>query len=129
MEQVALNSLIEKRIYELQGRSPYEAVSFHLSLDPNASVLRANSIWLRRLLDILIDNAIDAMRETTKKYIGISTMTSEQGVTISVSDTGKGITDQLGSSLFYEASKHPPRRQGKRVIYCPNSRRHLWWQN
>jgi signal transduction histidine kinase len=100
LEQVSINSLVTERVEKLQQMEAYQTVIFQLDLEPSTLVVRANSTWLRRLLDILIDNAVDATRERAKKQIRISTGLSERGVRIAVSDTGGGIAGQFVPSLF-----------------------------
>lgn len=94
-ESVSLDLLITRRVDQLHQKEFYDSINFQAKLDPNQPIVRANSVWLRRLLDILIDNAIDAMRECIERNVTMSTLVHKQGVFINVSDTGKGINGDL----------------------------------
>lgn len=90
-EQVELNALVKGRIGILKREKPYSNVEFRLELDSTESVLFANRVWLRRLFDILIDNAVYAVEECADKQIVISTTRDEKGAEIAVRDNGQGI--------------------------------------
>lgn len=115
MDRVPVNSLIDKRVDDLKRRKPYDTIVFKLDLDSSEPVVKVNHIWLRRLLDILIDNAVDAMRESTNRQISISTIVSERRVRIIVEDTGTGIDHQLVPRLFEKPSVLQPGGKGRGI--------------
>jgi len=113
LAQVSLNSLVKERVEQLQQDAIHNTVDFHMDLDPGSTVVRANSIWLRRLLDILIDNSTRAMSKSTKKRITISTLASEREVSLSIKDTGKGIDEDVLSNLFQRPLTLGPGGKGR----------------
>jgi signal transduction histidine kinase len=113
LEQVSPNALIMERIKQLREREPYDTVSITVNLDPSPALVSANSVWLRRVLDILIDNAVDALGASVQRQIGVSTSVDEQGVSIDVSDTGTGIDINLLSTLFQRPSVLSPSGKGR----------------
>jgi len=113
LEDVPINLVVLKRVGELQEHKEYEAVTFQVDLDPGEPFVRANPVWLRRILDIMADNALDAMRESTERQIGISTAVSERRAEIAVSDTGSGIDGELLSNLLEKPSMFQPGGRGR----------------
>jgi len=100
MERVPLNGLITTRIGNLSQRVPYDAIAFQISVDPKEPPVRANPRWLYRMLDILIDNAVEAMSNSAKKEINIETVVIDQGVRLTITDTGTGINKHVLQNLF-----------------------------
>lgn len=113
LEHVSINSVIRKRVWEFQQMEGYEAVTFQVDFDPNEPVVRANPVWLRRILDILTDNGMAAMVESTERQIRIGTAVSERGVDIAVSDRGNGINAELLTHLFEKPSIIQPGGRGR----------------
>ncbi len=100
MDLVSANSVIEERIAELQGFVEYRAVIFSQKLAGDLPMIWVNRYWLRRLLDIVIDNSLEAMEKSSKKELSISTGVVDGKVRIFIQDTGKGISKKVLSELF-----------------------------
>jgi sensor histidine kinase regulating citrate/malate metabolism len=69
-------------------------------MDPANPAVTANLLWLDRLLDILIDNALHAMRVIKKKTLSINTSVEKKMVRIRIHDTGRGIDSKKLTNLF-----------------------------
>jgi two-component system sensor kinase FixL len=68
------------------------------------STIRANAIQLQQVLLNLTRNAVDAMRGTLTKDLGIEIATesgADGGVRITVADHGPGVSAQLGDNIFH----------------------------
>ena len=114
VESVFINQLIAERIRQLQERKGrYKAVTYEsdFALD-DAATVRASPEWLRRLLDVLVDNAVDAMADTPIKRLTITTHPADAGVKIAVIDTGRGIPKDVLHKLFLEPVKKPKGAKG-----------------
>jgi signal transduction histidine kinase len=74
--------------------------------------VRCNADWLKRIVEILVDNAIDAMKESPKPELTIRTAVVEEGVELTVVDTGPGIPPEIRSKLFRERVEKAPRSKG-----------------
>ena len=100
LEAVGINLLITNRINKLKKLEQYQYINFHLDLAPDQMFVSANSVWLRRLLDILIDTAVEAMKTCETKDLTIKTAIHEQRARITVVDTGKGIAQETINSFL-----------------------------
>ena len=100
---VAINSLIRERTMKLWQNEPYQSTCLRLDLPPDKDgTVRASPEWLRRLVDILIDNAVDAMADLPRREVTIATRQHEMVVEIRVGDTGRGIQNEVITKLFLE---------------------------
>jgi C4-dicarboxylate-specific signal transduction histidine kinase len=102
VESVRINQLIRDRVERL-GKVRYTGVVFSLvlKLDEKATV-RASSEWLRRAIDILIDNGVNAVSSLPEQIITIQTSWNNGGVEILVIDNGTGIPAEILPTLLKE---------------------------
>jgi signal transduction histidine kinase len=69
---------------------------------PETATVRVSPQWLRRAFDILVDNAVDAVKDCDVQVITIGTRAASGGAEIFVSDTGPGIPDEVAAKLGLE---------------------------
>lgn len=100
LEHVPVNSLVQELVEWLGSLEFYRNVVFHVDLDPNQPAVTANSAWLRRTLEILIENAAEAMSKSPNPQITVSTRVDGAGVTIAVEDKGEGIEREPLSAIL-----------------------------
>ena len=99
--------LIKDRVDRWETIEPRYPVEFQLDLDPNQPIVDTNPIWLGRVLDVLIENAVEATRESEKKLIQITIQANGKGVTFTIKDTGKGIDKELLPALLRKSLALP----------------------
>jgi GAF domain-containing protein/anti-sigma regulatory factor (Ser/Thr protein kinase) len=103
VEKVMINDLICERIDQLWQNEEYQAIIPSLHLDPAANSGSLGSPeWLRRALDLLVDNAVEAMADVPVRQLTISTSIVKDKVEIAIKDTGKGIKAEFRDKLFKE---------------------------
>jgi two-component system, LuxR family, sensor kinase FixL len=72
-----------------------------LQLDPAADAVYADRVQIQQVLVNLIRNAVDAMADSQRRELTISSQRLENGsVQVSVTDTGSGISDDFRERLF-----------------------------
>lgn len=110
---VFVNRLIQDRIRELEKSEPFNKVSFHLEagLTSNQSV-RASLEWLRRVIDLLVDNAAKAMAASRSKIITFVTRCANGGVEIAIRDTGAGVPEELRPKILQVPVRKPQGSKG-----------------
>lgn len=100
LEQTSVNLLINERMEHWETIGLRESVKFQIDLDSHQLIVDVNPVWLGRVLDVVIENAVEATRESESKLIRITTQVDEKGVTLAVKDTGKGIAKGLLPELL-----------------------------
>jgi signal transduction histidine kinase len=102
---VLLNSHLTERVKqlrdELKKEHPLIRVTPRFELANDVTV-RVNPTWLEQAIDVLIDNAVEAMRQSPDKELTIGTTRAKGYAVIKVEDTGGGIPDELLSKLGEE---------------------------
>lgn len=113
VQSVHLNAFIQKRLRQLWAHEPYKEIDreFQFELEDSATI-RANPDWLQRALDILIDNAADAMEGGSDRKIIVATKRSNRRVLISIGDRGHGISEEVRERLFREPITKPKDAKG-----------------
>ena len=113
VEDIWLNSFLAERIAILTDyHSKFTKVKFYLQDIPLTVIVKANQIWLRRAIDILIDNSVEAMQDTSEKKISITAKNGSNFTELSFSDTGKGINQETIPLLFNTPSTGTGRGRG-----------------
>ncbi len=76
-------------------------IEVQVSLDPDIKNVFVDRVQIQQVLVNLIRNAIDAMAESRVRSLTISTSAAANGfATVSVEDSGSGISDELAPQLF-----------------------------
>jgi len=103
-----LNEIVDSvlRVFHAQLQEKTQ-IAVHTELDAALPEISADPDLLHRALQNLVLNAIDAMPEGGE--LSIRTQTSGDGVSLSVSDTGPGLTQEECGRLFtpyYTTKQH-----------------------
>jgi two-component system sensor kinase FixL len=76
-------------------------IEVQVELDPNADLVFVDRIQIQQVLTNLIRNAIDAMADRDARSLAICSSAGPQGfVTVTVEDTGSGISEEMAERLF-----------------------------
>lgn len=111
-----INDFLRERARQLWAHEPYKSVSLKLDLklDETATV-RTSPEWLRRALDILIDNAVKAAEASPERKIVLGSQQHDHYAEISIVDNGQGIPPDVQESLFREPIKKPQGAKGQGI--------------
>ena len=103
-----MNQIAEEALALFGGR--LEGITVQRDLEPGLPAVMADPEAIRRALANLIDNAAEAMQGSLLRVLGVSTALVEDGtaVEVTVSDTGRGLTEEIRERLFlpYYSTKH-----------------------
>jgi PAS domain S-box-containing protein len=99
---VLINELVTERVSQLQERKGhYKAAIFEIELSVDRDlVVISNAEWLCGVIDILVDNAVYAVKDSPDKRIKVSVKELEDGAELCVADTGTGIPAKIRTQLF-----------------------------
>ncbi|MDH3355688.1 MAG: ATP-binding protein, partial [Chromatiales bacterium] len=103
MLQVNLNAIIEESTLLLVPEAKKSNVKIELNLDKTLSNVPLQTIQIQQVILNLAYNAIEAMSETEyhSRTLTIATaMAGNNAVTVTVADTGPGISTEIGERLF-----------------------------
>ncbi|MFB0533708.1 MAG: ATP-binding protein [Anaerolineae bacterium] len=114
VDSVRINDLVKTCLERRLKHAPYQFVRPCLDLQEDLdsiATVRASRDWLQRALEILVDNAIQAMLEadSPEKRLTVTTQLAGKVVKISVKDTGPGIPRDVLKKLFKEPIYRPVR--------------------
>jgi GAF domain-containing protein len=108
LSDISINKVIEDRVRQLWSHKRYKSTPCKLDLAREEPRVRCSPDWIRRMLEILIDNAVNAMAGTPDPLLTISTMVVGNQVEIEVTDTGPGIPREIKYKLFRQRiDRHP----------------------
>ncbi len=113
VHSLPINDFLRERTNQLWVHELYKSVvlKLNLGLDDSATV-RASPEWLRRALDIVIDNAVEATMGLPERKIVIGSQRRGNCAEISIADNGHGIPPDLLERLFREPIKKPQGAKG-----------------
>jgi len=102
-ESVYIDQLIRERTKQLWTNDPYRTVKLNLELGLRENVtVRSSPEWLRRALDILVDNAVESTADQAQPKITFITRDVGDQAEISIVDNGKGIAEDVRSKILRE---------------------------
>ena len=94
-----LNTIVENALALFTGR--LGSIRLRRDLAPNMPLTMADPESLKRAITNLIDNAAEAMSDSLLRELEISTRLLQSGlIELTVSDTGRGVTDEIRERLF-----------------------------
>jgi PAS domain S-box-containing protein len=113
VQSVPINDLIRDRCRQLWSDEPYRSIplAFDLKID-NSATTRASVEWLRRCIDVLIDNALEAMSTIPDRKLVLASHRQNGRAEISVIDNGKGIVEEKRTRIFREPINKPKGARG-----------------
>lgn len=91
----------------------YQGVRIRFQFDPQIDAVLADKVQIQQVLLNLMRNAIEAMEESDRKELTISTSPAEEGMAaVEVADTGCGITPEIAAQLFQPFATSKPNGMG-----------------
>ncbi|MBV7338972.1 GAF domain-containing protein [Chloroflexi bacterium TSY] len=113
VEPIDVNELISERLEQLWQDEEYPHVERTLCLDADTNLtVAASPEWLCRALDLLVDNAVQAMASSSIACLQITTRLNKDSAEILILDTGPGIPKYLHQRLFVERIEHKDMSKG-----------------
>jgi PAS domain S-box-containing protein len=113
VSSVPVNEFVLERTRQLWTAEPYKSVSLRLDLDlDEVATIRVSPEWLRRALDILVDNAVEAISDLPQSQITITSRSIGNRAEIAVTDGGRGIPEEIQARLFREPIPKPKGAKG-----------------
>lgn len=112
LEDVYINELVGERVGRLRGDPGYKGIRPELILTEKNPRVRCSPDWVRRMLDILIDNGVEAMAQSAERRLRVSTRVVGNQVEIAVADTGPGIPPEVKYKLFRQRIDKAPGSKG-----------------
>lgn len=111
VEPFSLSELLRERLG--QRKNAFAGVTIRTRFaDDESTTVKADRQWIRRALDILLENAVEAMEDAPEKTLTVETTCTGNRVEVRVSDTGKGMTDEIRKVLFREIVHKDDREKG-----------------
>lgn len=98
-ERLDLANVVDQSLHLLEARLQQEAIDLHVQLIRPAWV-RGDAIRLEQVMINLLRNALDAMRDTPRKYLQVCITADQQLWHLTVSDSGGGIREEHLGKLF-----------------------------
>lgn len=93
-------ALLRERISQYGFDETYSNVEIVLQAADHQLLVWISPDWFRRGLDLLIDNAVEAMTSSQIKRIEIKVSEFEKQIHIIIEDTGRGVPDNVIPLLF-----------------------------
>ena len=113
VEPIHLNDLLRERTRRLWQSDPYRRAELCLDFQlSDAAIVRAAPEWLRYAFDILLDNAVEAVADCEVRRITVGTRRANGGAEILVSDTGRGIPEEIRARIGQEPIEKPAGARG-----------------
>jgi len=99
-EPVAIDQVIERALSLMQEQLRLRDIEVELDLSATQAVVSGNAIQLEQVFINLLTNARDAMADSPRKIVRISTRVADHTVDLVFSDTGPGIPEGLEQRIF-----------------------------
>ena len=99
-ESVSVNEVIERAISLVQEQIWLRGIELECDLSPDNPIVNGNPIQLEQVFINLLTNARDALADSPRRAIRISTTTEHDLITVEFSDTGPGIPAEIQHRIF-----------------------------
>lgn len=110
---VYVNEFIQERAHQLWENGEFQVATLLLELNLSEEVtVRVSPEWLRRAFDMLVENAVEAVRNQLQRFITIGTAAAANGVHIHIRDTGTGLPEEIQAQIGLILSEHPHKTSG-----------------
>lgn len=114
---INVNEILKEQITHLQEDYKLANINVILQLEAIKSTsVKVSLVWLRYCLEILLENAVEAMQESTTKTLIITTKQVHERVEIHIQDSGKGISPDILPLLFIEPIRDDRAKMGRGLL-------------
>lgn len=96
---VSFGKILNEALVLIGPRLKRQAIELKLSLIEEDDIL-TNEIELEQVLINLINNAVDAIKEDSQRWISLTTEASDEHIVFAIEDSGKGIPEDLKPKIF-----------------------------
>ena len=109
---VDINEIIDITISNVMENISNPEVRISKEIEPNLPKIRIDSMQMQQVFMNIVMNASEAIEE--KGQITIKTFTSSEDIIVEISDTGKGIPEEIQSKIFdpFFTTKPPGKGMG-----------------
>ncbi len=116
VSEIHINELLRERLDQLRENEPDRLSGLITDFSiPETGTVRASAEWLQRVIDILIDNALNAIEEAPVQQITVKTRQVQNNYEIIISDTGPGFSEEALRKVFSEPLSKPKGSKGQGV--------------
>ncbi len=95
-----IRKLVEEAAALALVGSRERGVAAAFEFEPGAGIVMADRVQIQQVLINLMRNALDAMQESDTRELLVRTSFADGDVSVEVSDTGPGISDEVAAQLF-----------------------------
>ena len=97
----------------------HEEIRLSLRLDPKARIAMISRIQIQQVLVNLVRNAIEAMRQSERRELAISTKARDDGaIEFAVGDSGPGLAPEVAAQLSRPFVSTKPQGMGVGLSIC-----------
>ena len=96
----SLSKLVEEASALALVGAKERRIQVRFQFDPSADLVLADKVQIQQVILNLIRNAIEAMENTERRDLTVSSQSQGDLVIISVADTGAGISEEVAAHLF-----------------------------
>jgi signal transduction histidine kinase len=113
IRRIQVSELIKRITTLYNGKFKEAAIQFEKQIIPPDLCIDADLELIEQVLINLIKNAVEAMEESSNPLLIVTALKNESGqVTISVSDNGKGINEDMVEQIFLPFYSTKPNNSG-----------------
>ncbi len=110
---ISVNDLLTQLFSTRMENDPFGSVNYQLELLPDDPLeVWISPDWLRMACDIVIDNAVRAVKNSPSKVVSATTSHNNGLITIAIEDTGSGIPKKVLDKLFTGVISKEDGREG-----------------
>jgi PAS domain S-box-containing protein len=99
LEPISVNDVLEDVVTLAKERIKNKSIDLKIEV-PQVLSVKANATYLAQIIVNLLNNSVDAVEGLSEKWISIKAETQTQTVTIFFSDSGSGISPEIGLKIF-----------------------------
>jgi two-component system NtrC family sensor kinase len=99
METLQLNEFVNEVVDLLSQKFKYANIDVDVQLDPELPAIQASATEIQQVLMNILQNAVYAMEKTGGK-IAVLTEADDQNISVSIKDTGPGISPDNLARIF-----------------------------